>query len=498
MLEFTITFLIAIATILAVNQYFRYQKIPASVPGPIRWPYIGQALTFLSFTRKRKLPDYFEMLYKKHGPICVFSLPPFDQLLISDPETIRRVLRSPDFVRPNVLQELCSGFVDNALFTLPSGDSWARHRKQLSPAFGPSHLRSAYVVANELIDKLANHFYKKLQDSDSIIVDINACFECLSIDMIGRIAYSFDFKEIDSLNTMKSSAESETIKRILHFGMERFGVNKRYWRLLGIAEDSPRLYKETSFMQRKMANLIEARRSKNIHKTADEKTGFQLDFMDRLLADDGETGTLKFTDDEIIGELLGIFLAGFETTTAALTFVILELCKNIVVMDKVVSEIDRVYRELNGDINSENIHNFKYLDMAVKEAMRLHPSVFNIVKATKNPVNILGYNIGAGTKIALNIRGVHRCEKYWKDALVFNPDRFESAEDILPGSYVPFSDGPQSCIGMKLAKVEMKCFLIHLLRRFDLKLVPGQNLQDCGFFTLGLENGLKVQLSSRK
>lgn len=44
---------------------------------------------------------------------------------------------------------------------------------------------------------------------------------------------------------------------------------------------------------------------------------------------------------------------------------------------------------------------------------------------------------------------MYRNEKYWSNPLKFDPDRFlpERIKDCPSFYYVPFSDGPRSCIG---------------------------------------------------
>merc|ERR1712178_231343 len=62
---------------------------------------------------------------------------------------------------------------------------------------------------------------------------------------------------------------------------------------------------------------------------------------------------------------------------------------------------------------------------------------------------------------------------YWDDPEKFAPERFE--KDFTPGTFVPFSDGPRSCIGQHFARFEFLVTLSVLLRKFDF--VPGQGYQ---------------------
>lgn len=51
--------------------------------------------------------------------------------------------------------------------------------------------------------------------------------------------------------------------------------------------------------------------------------------------------------------------------------------------------------------------------------------------------------------MALSIINVHRNEKYWKNPLKFNPNRFspENIKNHHPYAFMPFGGGPRNCIG---------------------------------------------------
>ncbi|XP_011703410.1 PREDICTED: cytochrome P450 4g1-like [Wasmannia auropunctata] len=66
---------------------------------------------------------------------------------------------------------------------------------------------------------------------------------------------------------------------------------------------------------------------------------------------------------------------------------------------------------------------------------------------------------------------IHRDKEYWSNPLVFDPDRFlpERIKDCHASSYIPFSDGPRNCIGIKYGIMSMKVILATLIRTFIFK-----------------------------
>lgn len=60
------------------------------------------------------------------------------------------------------------------------------------------------------------------------------------------------------------------------------------------------------------------------------------------------------------------------------------------------------------------------------------------------------HTLPKGADVMISILLLHRNEKYWPNALNFDPDRFlpKNKKSLHPYSYIPFSMSPRNCIGM--------------------------------------------------
>lgn len=58
--------------------------------------------------------------------------------------------------------------------------------------------------------------------------------------------------------------------------------------------------------------------------------------------------------------------------------------------------------------------------------------------------------IAAGTPVYVNAIGMHYDPDYFPNPSKFNPDRFlpENEKNIKPFTFMPFGEGPRSCIGI--------------------------------------------------
>lgn len=141
---------------------------------------------------------------------------------------------------------------------------------------------------------------------------------------------------------------------------------------------------------------------------------------------------------------------------------------------------EKVYEELNGVfglsgdvvIDNNSLKKLPYLEMVIKESMRLFPVLPVSARTVTEDLVIGKYTIPSGTNIFISTFQVHRNPKYWgDDANLFKPERFEPEQfrKIHPYAFIPFSGGPRICIGAKYGMLFMKTVLVNFLRKYKIK-----------------------------
>ncbi|XP_050447603.1 cytochrome P450 4C1-like isoform X2 [Cataglyphis hispanica] len=194
----------------------------------------------------------------------------------------------------------------------------------------------------------------------------------------------------------------------------------------------------------------------------------RLAMLDLLIAASRE----HFLSDLDIREEVDTFMfEGHDTTSMNMTFALLLLAEHKEIQERVRVEVDSAMQENGGKLTMKSLQNLSYLERCLKEALRLYPSVFSIIRNIQDDVKLHSYDVPAGTMIYLNIYAVHRDPNFWSNPEVFDPDRFlpERIQKRHPYSYLPFSAGPRNCIGQRFALLELKAMIAPLVHNFYLE-----------------------------
>lgn len=179
------------------------------------------------------------------------------------------------------------------------------------------------------------------------------------------------------------------------------------------------------------------------------------------------------SDAEIRDEAATLFVAGHDTTSATLAWFWYAIARNPHVEERIVREIDAVLGDRPASI--DDVPRLKYLEMAVKESMRLHPAAgFLFGRETTEEVELGGYRLPKKAWVFISPHVVHRDARLWPNPETFDPERFspERIGDIPAYAYIPFGGGPRICMGNSLAIVEIVLLTATVLQRYRLELEP--------------------------
>ena len=195
-----------------------------------------------------------------------------------------------------------------------------------------------------------------------------------------------------------------------------------------------------------------------------------------------------------------LYLQGQDSVGAGVAFCIFLLAQHQDDQQKCINEIDDIFQDDDRSPTMHDLREMKFLEMCIKETLRLYPSVPLIARRITEDIPVSKHVLPTNSDVFIIPYVTHRLPHIYPDPEKFDPERFspENSEKRHPYAYLPFSAGPRNCIGHKFAILEMKTVISKILRHYRLLPIPGKTVIDPSFrITVRARGGLWVRLESR-
>ncbi len=400
-------------------------KYPNTVP-------FYKFISRLSTIAKNPIPFHREMFNELGDTFSIKSPLQNHIVLTRDVDVIKHIHQKKHklYHKSKIQTKYLSKYVGYGLLT-SNDEYWLQQRRLIQPAFH-----------KDKIQNLVNHINTaiKIQVNNIPInktVELYPLMNELAFNVIANSLFniSTEKKELKRLQFIIEKLQLYIVKEL------REPYRKLWFRLKGELRYHMKLVKEN----RQIINgiIADRRQSKNQHD----------DLLDMLIHAKYEDGTVM-TNNQLIDEILILFVAGHETTANALTFTLKLIAQHPEVLQKVEQEIQAVISQNLSPL--QEISQLNYVKCCIEESMRLYPPAWITDRVNIGDDKIGNYNLKKGTIIGASIFEMHRNKKYWKNAEAFIPERFseENRKEILH-FYMPFGAGPRLCIGNNFAMYEM-------------------------------------------
>ncbi|PVD25703.1 hypothetical protein C0Q70_13363 [Pomacea canaliculata] len=313
-----------------------------------------------------------------------------------------------------------------------------------------------------------SRFLQRLTEKGEL-VDVKRVFGAYTIDVIAGTAFGMETDFLTNENDAFLHAAMNMIRKSTTFGFLEgflliFPILRPAFSFLGVTSSSGGKH-----LAQLIENLLQETKSKGEEVKAD-----LLQLMLDAEASEAEVAARPqdkhMTKTEIIAQGIIILLAGYETTATTLQYMVYLLATNPDKQEKLYNEIIAAI----GDAppTYENVMGIKYLDNALREALRCFPPVVLFSRQAAETRTIKGVAIPAGCEIAVNIYAVMQDEDFFSEPHKFIPERFDDKNISTLLRELAFGAGPRQCIGMRLALYEAKMAAVTIVRRFKFIKVP--------------------------
>lgn len=348
------------------------------------------------------------------------------------------------------------------------GDRWREMRSTLSPSFTSNKMKFMFELVSKCSKEFVDYLYEHPEFSSSM--EAKDAFTRYTNDVISTVAFGISVNSMENRDNEFYKKGVDATKfggffRLLKFFL--FRINPRLTRMAGL-----------SFLSRDTARFFRKVISETV-RTRDEQNIVRPDMIHLLMqARDKDKPTHQMTIDDITAQAFIFFLAGFDTSSTLMCYVVHELALNLDMQERLRKEVDRFIEEGNGQISYEGLLKMEYMEMVTSEALRKYPPVIFIdrvcVQDFELPPAEAGHKhltVCRDNLVWFPVYALHRDPKYFPDPEKFDPERFSETnrDNIVPYTYIPFGIGPRKCIGNRFALMETKLVIANLLHRFYLR-----------------------------
>uniref|UniRef100_A0A182JFN9 Uncharacterized protein n=1 Tax=Anopheles atroparvus TaxID=41427 RepID=A0A182JFN9_ANOAO len=486
-------------------QHWKHYKASADLAGPRDYPLLGSAHLFFGKSTEEQFRCILDISNTYRSP-CRVWLGPQLFVFIDNATDLQTVLNSPNCLEKADVYRFFQ--CELGLFSAPAS-VWKVHRKHLSPCFNAKILASFVSIFNDkssvLVNQLAAHVGQRG------LFNVNEYIAKCTLDMVCATTLGTNMN-LQNEDGDEYVAAIERAAELLNHRLYKVWLHPEWiYRLTADYKIQKQCYATAYKMSRKvlalksheLAEIASARGRKgrpNPDGPPEEDYRKPQIYIDQLFRLARETDV--FDEKAIRDEIDTIILGGNETSALTLSHVVLMLAIHQDVQQRVYEEMVEVLGAgSTSKVESDHLPRLLYMEMVLKETMRLFPVGPLIARQCTADTKISNTTIPPGVTVVLGIFNVQRSEEHWgPSAGVFDPNRFtpELTATRHPYSFLPFSAGPRNCIGYKYGLMSMKVLLCHLLTayRFTTDLTMDQLTLKLNI-TLKIANKHMVRIAKR-
>lgn len=408
------------------------------LPGDYGWPFLGYTFALLKDFHGTMMRQY-----ERYGPVSKFGLAGFKGVLLLGPDLAQQIYLDTErnFSARMGYDRSLGKFYRGALL-LQDFDEHRFQRRLMQNAFKTPAMKGYLEVQSPMLEAAVSswqyqpnfHFFPAIKQT---LLDV-AAHIFLGLDSLGTDAQRINRAFLDIANGLMGLVEWDI-------------PGTRYHRAKRAQHELESFVRE----------LIPQRRKETGSDT--------LTHFCQAIAEDGK----HFSEEEIIPHISFLLFAAHDTTTSALSHLLYRIGENPAWQERLREEVLALG---DGPLTYEQLDQMPDAELAIKETLRLHPSVVMMQRRTIRECELGGHVIPANTVLFIAPQFTHRMAEWWDDPERFDPDRFAEPRNEYkrhPFNFIGFGGGAHKCIGMHFAIMQSKVFLYHFLRRYRFEMPAG-------------------------
>ncbi|PWY94044.1 cytochrome P450 [Aspergillus sclerotioniger CBS 115572] len=421
----------------------------SSVPGPFLCKWTDIVVRCHSVIGNR--PRYVHLLHQKYGPVVRVGPDAVDVAEIASAREIHRIgggyLKSPRY-------RLLKHEDAESLFNTTNPKFHSKHRKLLSSPLSDANLLSVEPLIEARVRLAMQRMEEEMADRG--VADVEKWFFFMATDIIGELTFG------ESFHMLELGKKNQYIKDLELTGM-----------LAGIRASFPIVATLAAFLPLPFLREVNDSRARTV------KCAIELinRYKQLLAADPINVKPTLFTklynagkeglpDSEIRDDADDFIVAGSDTTAITLTYLTWAVCKAPAIRQALVAEL----AALPDQFSDKDLRDLPYMNQVIDETLRLYPAVpcdlHRIVPS--QGATLGGHWVPGGSNVTTQLWSLHRDPDVFAHPERFDPSRWASPTKAMKDAFMPFGAGSRNCIGMHLARIELRLATAHFFRQFPI------------------------------
>ncbi|KAH9034869.1 cytochrome P450 [Lactarius pseudohatsudake] len=449
---------------------------------------------------------FYEGLYRTHGKVArVYGFFGDIQLVVSDPKACNNIIVKEQAIFEETEVFRFTSFQIHLIHPLIlSPIQGAHHRRQrrlLNPVFNVNHMRYLtpifYGVTRQLRDK-----FRSIVENGPQEINVADWTGRIGLELIGQAGFGYSFGTLESRNDEFCRVLKEWVPALASLGVYR-NLFPYVYKIF-----HPKILKFVGRMLpwpglNHLMNLAEAMNAqargvyetkKRLLESGDDATAKQVgegkDLISLLMqASVAVSEDDRLSEEEVVAQIMGLLVAGTDTTSTALSCLLHQLALHPNVQDKLRKELEEACQD-NEELTHDQLVSLPFLEAVCRETLRLYPPLPGVMRTARSdailplsaPIHdvdgrkIHEVFVPANTDVFVQIHHLNRDPSIWgPDGAEWKPERWlaplpESVTNAnIQGVYantMTFIGGGRSCIGFKFAQLEMKVVLSQIVPAF--------------------------------
>ncbi len=415
----------------------------------------------------------------QYGETFQFYLGGLKQAIVTtSPAVIQHVLKTnaENYQKSDIQVKRMGHFLGKGLLTT-HGEAWRTQRRLIQKGFDRKQLDALSAIMQDSLTESMQQFDAQVRTGP---VDIYPHLMKMTFAMVARSLFGAHLKDedialvSDTICTVQEFIVRQTLQPYMNPWFAASGTLRRHEEMRTRADGV-------------LLEYITARRN--------QPPGHDLlqTLMDARYSD-GE----GMSDELVLSESMQLLVAGHETSSNALSWLLYLLSSRPDCLQRVREEFDTVLGD--APLGHGDVAKCTFATQVIQEGLRLYPPFWMVDRMAMAEDRVGDLAIPQGSTVIVFVYGAHRARQHWPDPESFDPERFVKGNEKLraPFTYLPFGGGPRVCIGNNYAMLQILMILSTLLRKYDLHLMPGQTIEPRAVVILRPKNGIRMSFTEAK